>query len=418
MENKDIKLLHKMFDRKVNQRMGSNAKQISMTAEELKKINQLIKHPMIQSTLSDDKVVEMSESYKDTNPYNYFFLSCNLITIAHMVVGDKEDYYLVDGQHRLQMVMDSNELCSSLSFIVTIIIVRSKTEMDMLFQNINKDSAKCLIKDYPIFAEQMYQELKELLQSYNIFLPRKASTKSRLYTLSEFIDILIRKNIIVYLDNCMDSKQIYDYLVKKEKEYFNAYGYKAKSYQHSNGFKVMEENSIANHSCMFMKNNNFIDWLIDYTLVPTHDLKKRPHISKELSTMVWQKYHNVKLSEKCPIYGCNRIMDIHISNSWQCGHIKSFNNGGETTIDNMKPICPDCNRKMSDMDWTEYEYVLMKKKILEDYEYFDDIISIQCHNKKQKCKNMITKDNYEVGVGKKNLIPICYDCYFYILSKN
>lgn len=122
MEKTDIKILNKLFDRKIIQNYTNNSKIIIITSKE---VNQLIKHPLIQTTLNGDKVDEMIENYNDDNPYKHHFTSCSLITIAHQIVGDKQDYYLIDGQHRLQMAFDIYDTKGDeKSFLVAIINVK------------------------------------------------------------------------------------------------------------------------------------------------------------------------------------------------------------------------------------------------------------------------------------------------------
>ena len=50
-------------------------------------------------------------------------------------------------------------------------------------------------------------------------------------------------------------------------------------------------------------------------------------------------------------YVCND--DISFSN-FHCGHIISHANGGETIIDNLKPICMLCNTSMGTMNMEEF----------------------------------------------------------------
>ena len=61
---------------------------------------------------------------------------------------------------------------------------------------------------------------------------------------------------------------------------------------------------------------------------------------------------------KCP---CCMSIDItsYIDNqnlnnckfNFEGGHIKSFYNGGETKVENLRPICRDCNNKMGKKNW-------------------------------------------------------------------
>ena len=110
---------------------------IPTTTKELKGINSIIKHPSNQTKLDDDKIKEMCKIYKK------IFLSCALITIAKIVVGDNEEYYLVDGQHRLNMAFDLLEQNedNNMSFLLSIITIKQKNEMIDFMNYINKDSS-------------------------------------------------------------------------------------------------------------------------------------------------------------------------------------------------------------------------------------------------------------------------------------
>ena len=117
----------------------SGSKVICMTFKELKEISGELKTPEFQTDLNEDKVLEMVESYK-INPHH--FCSRCLITIAHNIVGSHEEYLVVDGQHRIEMAIKLLEQNINNTLLVAIIDVKSKLELDKLFQDINKDSAK------------------------------------------------------------------------------------------------------------------------------------------------------------------------------------------------------------------------------------------------------------------------------------
>ena len=40
--------------------------------------------------------------------------------------------------------------------------------------------------------------------------------------------------------------------------------------------------------------------------------------------------------------------------NFEAGHIKSFYNGGDINIENLRPICKVCNIKMGSTNWDEY----------------------------------------------------------------
>lgn len=410
MDPESLKTLKTLFNRNSLLNHMSDGKIIALSSNELKEINHLIKHPLFQTTLNADKVEEMKEKYSDDNKYSHHFLTCSVITIAHLIVGDKEDYYLVDGQHRVQMLIELEE---NKTVLVALINVRTKEEMDILFKSINADSAKCHINDYPIFAEQMYVELKELIQRKYDFLPKSSSDRNKLYCPSEFIDKIIKTNIITSISD--DPKSIFAFIRLRESKFFKQFDYLSKYHQNKDSFKEKEIVCIENKSCMFMKRNNFFEWLVNPNIEPYHEFRKRLAIPKTLQNKVWEKEFNAMTNGNCPIYNCTNILDKKVSNSWQCGHIISVMNGGETNLDNLRPICTPCNKSMSSMDWDDYIIKILKDTIIEDY--YNDNDTLQCYYKNSKrCTIMINKDEffpyvYQTKAGKTKLKPICKKCF-------
>jgi 5-methylcytosine-specific restriction endonuclease McrA len=72
---------------------------------------------------------------------------------------------------------------------------------------------------------------------------------------------------------------------------------------------------------------------------------KKKVISKKLREEVWLKHFGKTFSSKCPIQWCTREISVF---SFEVGHNIPESKGGRTTIDNLIPICGDCNRSMGD----------------------------------------------------------------------
>lgn len=68
----------------------------------------------------------------------------------------------------------------------------------------------------------------------------------------------------------------------------------------------------------------------------------RKPIAKLLRDQVWTKYMGNRTQGKCY---CCRIIPIHFQN-FEVGHNKSVYSGGTNHINNLRPICRSCNRKM------------------------------------------------------------------------
>jgi 5-methylcytosine-specific restriction endonuclease McrA len=79
--------------------------------------------------------------------------------------------------------------------------------------------------------------------------------------------------------------------------------------------------------------------------------KKRKYIPVALKRDCWNKlYGNIIGCTKCPICEFNTISQ----NDFECSHIISENNGGLTTINNLIPLCKNCNRSMSTKNLIDY----------------------------------------------------------------
>ena len=278
--------------------------------------------------------------------------------------------------------------------------------MEILMNLINKDSKKYTYISYPIFDQILFEELKvKYLEKYSSFLPKRSSPITRVYTINEFVDLLIKNNI----KNICNDIELFTFIRKKEKEFFNKIGYLEKLHEKKDKFKKAEILCIENKSCMFMKNNNFIEWLTNPLIIKLiHDFKERLSISKELQKQIWEKEYGANTSGKCVIYGCDNILNTNVSNSWQCGHIISHNNGGSTTLDNLRPLCTPCNRTMSDTNWNEYETQLKRKDIIENY-FDDETTEIKCKSK-LKCGNKVNESTFEILQTKNKVKPICIEC--------
>ena len=89
--------------------------------------------------------------------------------------------------------------------------------------------------------------------------------------------------------------------------------------------------------------------------------KGKEKIPVAVRKIVWNTYigkDNVKGKCLC----CNGE-DI-TSTNFECGHVKSEKNGGEVSIDNLRPICSSCNKSMGTNDMDEFmtRYKIKKPK--------------------------------------------------------
>ena len=79
--------------------------------------------------------------------------------------------------------------------------------------------------------------------------------------------------------------------------------------------------------------------------------KKKMPISAALKRKVW----NTHIGEEIGKFKCLCCNDTDITQlSFHCGHIIAEANGGETTVSNLKPICPHCNSSMGRKNMNDF----------------------------------------------------------------
>tara|TARA_Y100000389_G_scaffold203761_1_gene253328 strand:+ start:1353 stop:2570 length:1218 start_codon:yes stop_codon:yes gene_type:complete len=323
------------------------------------KVCKIIK-PTYQGALIENKTEEMVKEYNE-NP-------SLLRTKNKIIIGCLHDkWYIVDGQHRLDMALTLyKDYNKNDSLIFCWYGCKNDKEMKNLFFSLNKDSVKNQFyidnKDYKEF---IINHFKETLNLYlkNHF-SKKKTTNGKIMCIEEFIEKLIKKGFFD-LEMCSDAKKSYEYLMKKNNEYYKLYNYDIHLIQNRTNFYVDEIKCINSSKIILsLKQNNFIDWLMDpINNKPIHKNKRgnKKQISNYKKKKVWiNEFGENSLTEiiptrTCPISFCNNKLIWGKKNGWHCGHIISEHNDGETEPNNLRPICPDCNSSMGHQNWVDYD---------------------------------------------------------------
>jgi len=221
--------------------------------------------------------------------------------------------------------------------------------------------------------------------------------KKSLYSIEEFVNILADNGYFEREeDDPEDNAQIItDELLYKHKSFFAQLKYLENGTDNKK-YTAAEMKAINNHkTVMFMKNNNFINHFM-YGDLPYHaTIHNRKAIGSALRDKVWKKEYGHSNSGQCPVKYCKNIVRNDIKFGFQCGHVTSNCNRGKSSLDNLRPICADCNAKMSSTNWGEYEDELVKKKYWSK-DHCDDETG-NC----EECKKKITFE--DANIKKKQL---------------
>ena len=221
-------------------------------------------------------------------------------------------------------------------------------EMRKIFCEINKDSYKS--QHYITLDEfkiNLYESTKTYLEkNYNKFFSQKKNINKNIFSISEFLQKLSEKKYFDKMNNLDDI--IYDLEIKNNK-FYKLISYRDYLIEDNKSFYVDEHEPINQQKIISLKNNNFIDYLLDDSITPDHKFKyKKQKIQPKLRIEVWRKEFSNNDEGNCPI--CKNVINIG-KNGFHCSHIISEANGGLTELNNLRPLCEICNLRMGSKNW-------------------------------------------------------------------
>ena len=70
---------------------------------------------------------------------------------------------------------------------------------------------------------------------------------------------------------------------------------------------------------------------------------KKRHLPKKIREQIWINYYGTNYSGKCFVPWCSNQIDVF---NYQVGHNVPESKGGSSNIDNLRPLCANCNMSM------------------------------------------------------------------------
>lgn len=337
--------------------------------------------PNEQRIRDDNKVkeiIELQDLYKKKHGHFNFLGSINIHECG-------EKYYLVDGQHRFAAMkkLFNNHGYDDLSVVIELTRVENIEELKYNYSMVNKNT------ELPEFPDDIDKNIPEKVAQYffmeypDIWTTKKRNIRPRLnknnfqeaigYLLSkinknykqlnkEMCDVEDLKNMILEKNNKMSNwhVEIYNKNIRKLKSW-------PKHLEECHKNKIYL--GMYNHT-----NEEYgYEWIKEIVKDYTGEiLKKAPRknkkkkIPKNLRNEVWNKYNNEK-STMAKCYCCD-IEALHITKSWHCGHVIAEHNGGNLTVENLRPVCGSCNSSMGTQNLYDYmeKYYSNRFKIIKE----------------------------------------------------
>ena len=108
------------------------------------------------------------------------------------------------------------------------------------------------------------------------------------------------------------------------------------------------------HDVKHEEDNDYIEEPKKNDLIKTNYLKKKLKIAPQIRFQVWQKYIGNQIIGKCFCCYEQDITPFTNYKTFHTGHITSEYNGGKIVLDNLLPICANCNNRMGTTNWDVY----------------------------------------------------------------
>jgi 5-methylcytosine-specific restriction endonuclease McrA len=69
-------------------------------------------------------------------------------------------------------------------------------------------------------------------------------------------------------------------------------------------------------------------------------------VPRAIREQVWLRFNGKKYEAKCQVNWCKNVVDVF---NYHVGHNIPKSKGGDTVLDNLRPICSRCNLSMSNI---------------------------------------------------------------------
>jgi len=234
--------------------------------------------PSFQRKLNIDKVILMTKTYEIDN--EIFIFVTNPIQLVY--IEELNKYFLIDGQHRFNMYINTFEK-NQKDFQININIINENdiNKILQLYSNLNIDNPDICSSDLiDIFKMHQYIKLRDNL--YKNYKKCFIENNQYIYSISNFIKILQDASYMDAFNNVEDATI---YIKRVNKIFYN------KFYTNDTLDRIKlnkdELNMIKLRKIFTIKNNNFINLLV-YTNIDEYTEKyKFSHSWKDKTTHLY-----------------------------------------------------------------------------------------------------------------------------------
>jgi hypothetical protein len=338
--------------------------------------------PPFQRDLDEDKIKYIQEKILKNSNTNWL-LKQGRINFGLIESTDK--LYVLDGQHRIraleQLITMQKELnIDTYQKPIEVIIIKFDkiNSMKEHFLDININSK--IEPIYTYFNNEIIQStilnLKNWLkESYSTSF-RRATVKTDTthnYSIAEFISKFDPEDVKIFFnDNKTDYGDV-ELLVEKILMANLFVKEKLSKLQSTNArrFYISDKDydkCLANNFYLAYDQINCIDWIlnkmddIDINTI----YKDKVKINSKMRKEVWKKRNGTNMIGSCFTCDCELEFD-----NFHCGHIIPESEGGATLLNNLEPICMNCNLTMGTKNLLKFKEDLINFK--DDIKYINTL---------------------------------------------
>lgn len=309
----------------------------------------------IKDTVKINQIVEYQEQYfREHKHFNFMGVLClNVMKTATPLI-----YYLIDGQHRYNAIMQLQSRGYAEEIYVEFIDIQSENEMKDNYNLVNKNTPlpkfpESINKDIP---EQAFIRFENLYPDYYSLSTRprrpnlnKTHFQEALAYLTEKINVKCSSDLFNIVNDYNKNlsnwssypKDVSESMLEKCKKngfYLGIFVHKSEEYCYEWVRKIVSHQTGE-----------------DIKDKPKPKKSKKPPkkttIPPQLKRDIWDKWiGDNATSSKCY---CCRETKIS-STSYHAGHVISEHDSGSIDINNLRPVCPSCNQSMGTTNMRDY----------------------------------------------------------------
>jgi hypothetical protein len=309
---------------------NGNQRKYKISAKEF--LNKPMSFPPCQRSISEEHVMEIVAFQQQhfAKKSHYFFLNCIQVCSVNGV------WYCVDGQHRYSALKLLNDLPDW--FIdIEVIHCEDEKEMKEIFFMINKNTPlPGFLKEEG--SREIANDFKKYIQGkYPRFVSASSKPQRPNIHLDTFIDDMNKfkhpparlVELVAWFEE--ENNEHRDYLLNSNNEQCQ---------------KLMEKiNSVTktrNGDKLYLG----CFWLDS---IPN----KISKITREKCWKLWSIECNTKsVDQQLPCYVCEEWINAF---NFEAGHIESHATGGTNALENLRPVCNKCNKRVGTKNMNEYK---------------------------------------------------------------